>query len=197
MAHNLYMFIPLLIRAALVGALIAYCIYRGNHPVKRSETEKKVLRVAGFAALGVLGIMGAFLFRGLWDFSARGRINSSNSSAKLVCEACKCAVIDLDERDMLPEHSAEIIYGQPGEEHEKDSFGYFMDYYFSDHPYYVIVTDGNWHVQYTLVSNKPITPEKIHPYSYDSQRKLMTSLFRDHKELVGYYKPPEPKEETT
>ena len=72
-----------------------------------------------------------------------------------------------------------------------------MDNHFDRHMYYVIVTDGDWNVQYTLWSKDPIKPDAIHPYTFASQRDYMEPLFRDHSELVGCYEPPAPTEETT
>ena len=187
MTENLQFFLFILMRLVIVGGIIAYCVYRGNHPVKRSKLEKSILRGIGFAFAGALCVLFMMLLSAMWGSAVNSRIRVANGNAKTVFRAFESAFYDLDRMCELPEHSEKYIMGAPGEAYEPDTLGYFIDKYFNDHEYYVIVTDGNWHVEYTLWSRKPITPDEIRHYTRDSQYALFKSPFSDQNEIVGYY----------
>ena len=169
------------------GGIVAYIIYRANHPVKRSKLEKSILRVIGFAFAGAVCVGGVIVFSAMWGTVAKTKLNVANGNAKMVFKVYLSALTELDMHGKLPEHSDEFIMGAPDETYEPDTLGYYIDKYFNDHEYYVIVTDGNWHVEYTLWSRKPITPDEIRHYTRDSQYALFKSPFSDQNEIVGYY----------
>lgn len=186
-------FLIFLLRAVVAGGITALCVYRGKHPVKRSKAEKMFLRGVGIVGLCFVLFMGAWLFSAMYSFTSKSRVSSINSSARLVYNAYQTALADLDKQCKLPAHCKEIITGEPDGSYEPDTVEYLMQQkYFTDsRMYYVIVTDGNWNVRYTLCSKKPITPDEIRPYRLESQRKYMENPFKDHAALVGYYPVPE------
>jgi hypothetical protein len=175
------------------GGVVAYIIYRSNHPVKRSKAEKIVLRVIGGVFVGCIVAGGIIVLDAMRGSVVNSKVSSANSNARSVNHAFEATVAELDLIDDLPDTCEEIITGEPGGKHDEDSFEGFMDYYFSDHKYYVIVTDGHWNVRYTLWSAEPITPDEIRVYTLDQQRKNMKRLF-GRKDLIGYYEP-KPKEQ--
>ena len=66
MTENLQFFLFILMRLVIVGGIIAYCVYRGNHPVKRSKLEKSILRGIGFAFAGALCVLFMMLLSAMW-----------------------------------------------------------------------------------------------------------------------------------
>ena len=186
MAHA-YNILPMLFPILFWGTVIGYIIYRKKHPVKRSKAEKIVLRCILGAFLCFVVFAGGTMLVSMYRSIARSKVYAANSNAKFVCKAFYAAVEDMDEEGQLEEHSKEIYNGRFDDTAEEGSLEYNMHMYFSEECYYTIVTDGNWHVLYTLWSRQPITPDEIRVYEFDAQLRFMRSLFTDHSELVGYY----------
>ena len=181
-------FIPILIHLVFWGGLLVLLIRRSNHTVERSKTEKSVLRIIGAVLLIVLVFIGVSFLLSLWRFTNRSRVSAQNSSAKYIYNAFAAAVATLDENGELPDHCAEIYTGRIGHAPENDTLLQETDRSLNNlRGYYVIVTDENWQIDYTLWSEKPITPDEIHPYTDEQQLRFRNRIFVNHSEAVGYY----------
>ncbi|MBQ4464556.1 MAG: hypothetical protein II916_01130 [Oscillospiraceae bacterium] len=180
---------PMLIHLVFWGGLLVLLIRRSNHTVERSKTEKSVLRIIGAVLLILLAFIGVSFLLSLWQFTNRSRVSAQNSNAKQIYNAFATAVATLDENGELPEHCAEIYTGRIGHAPENDALLQETDWFLNNlRGYYVIVTDENWQIDYTLWSENPITPDEIHPYTNEQQLRFRNRIFVDHSEAVGYYK---------
>lgn len=168
-------------------AVVSHIIYRSNHPYKHPKLAKGAWITVGVLVIGGVITMGFILLQAMYAFTAKSRVASANSNARSLCSAFESAVYDLDANSNLPKHSEEIYSGHCGDKAEENTLEWYMTKYHSDPIYYVIVTDGDWHVIYAYSSNEPITQDKIHPYTYAEQYSFMKNMFRSHKGFVGFY----------
>ena len=168
-------------------AIVSHFIYRSKHPYKHPKLAKAfwltvaVLIVGGGLAFGVM------LVQSMYNFTSKTKVNSENSRAHDVCNAFQSAVAELDRTGELPEQSEEIYSGHFGDAAEEKTLEWYMNQYSNNTGYYVVVTDGNWNVKYTLASQEPITSDKIHIYDLAAQREEMRRMFRNHDDFVGCF----------
>ena len=168
-------------------AIMSHIIYRSNHPYKHPKIAKAAWLTLGIVVIGCASVMAFVLLQAINNFTSRSRVNGANSNAKHVCDAFITAVYDLDETGHLPEQCAEIYSGNTKDAAVENTLDWYMNKYGNDVGYWVVVTDGNWNVKYTLCSQKPITPDKIHTYDLNSQNEEMSRLFKSHSDFVGCY----------
>ncbi len=146
-----------------------------QHPRRKSKRWIIVLLIVFF----VLAVIGYWLYSEMLGYSAHSRVKSYLANAKSIYE-----VAQLWQEEGNPPLQSHI--GQLGESTAEDSFGEYLDMYFSDDGWYAVECDADGNVLCVWYSRREITEDELWYIPWETTSEDLRSPFRLKHAVVCY-----------